>query len=143
MSEVIDWAAYMLLSGYLENINCISAYFNPGPKARRLNSRSQAIYAPISSSFQPFHSNPGVFSLILALTSTIDVTFLITDSTLYNLTIPTSELSVGPFAEDPSICQTLVNAVEGTYVLGGCLLKRFNSVWCRGNERIGFASLDV
>lgn len=110
-------------------------------------STTQAIYALISPSIQPFPSQPGTYglpcSLIPTITSTIDITFLTIDSTPYNLTIPTSELSVGPFAEDPSTCQTFINAVEETYIIGGSLLKHYYSIWDGGNERMGFAPLDV
>jgi hypothetical protein len=43
----------------------------------------------------------------------IDITFTGQNGVPFNLTIPSSELSVGPFKNDPSLCQTLVNAFDG------------------------------
>ena len=57
----------------------------------------------------------------------------------FNLTIPSSELSVGPFANDPSTCQTLINAYDGLSVAGGSLLKHYYSVWDVSRQRVGFA----
>lgn len=61
------------------------------------------------------------------------------DGTLFNLTIPSSELSVGPFADDPSICQTLINAFDGLDLVGGSLMKHWYTIWDLENRRIGFA----
>ncbi|KAG9084303.1 hypothetical protein FS749_005328, partial [Ceratobasidium sp. UAMH 11750] len=58
----------------------------------------------------------------------------------FNLTIPPEELNVGPFANDPSTCQTLINAQSGYYILGGSLLKHYYSVWDQANSRMGFAA---
>ncbi|KAG8728379.1 hypothetical protein FRC10_005031, partial [Ceratobasidium sp. 414] len=58
----------------------------------------------------------------------------------FNLTIPPQELNVGPFADDPSTCQTLINAQSGYYILGGSLLKHYYSVWDQANSRMGFAA---
>lgn len=104
----------------------------------------KAIYSLISPEIQPFPAQPGAFgidcTLIPTLSSTIDITFLSIDGMPFNLTIPTEELSVGPFVEDPSVCQTLVNAFDGS-VLGGSLLKHYYSVWDGGNGRMGFAPI--
>jgi len=61
----------------------------------------------------------------------------------FNLTIPSSELSVGPFADDPSLCQTLVNGIEDfPFIMGASLLKHYYSTWDIGNARLGFAKND-
>jgi hypothetical protein len=69
----------------------------------------------------------------------IDITFTSQDGTPFNLTIPSSELSVGPFADDPSTCQTLINVLEGLDIVGGSLLKHSYSIWDVGGQRMGFA----
>jgi hypothetical protein len=69
----------------------------------------------------------------------IDITFTSQDGTPFNLTIPSSELSVGPFADDPSTCQTLINVFEGLELVGGSLLKHWYSIWDVGGQRMGFA----
>ena len=38
------------------------------------------------------------------------------------------------------MCQTLINAVEGYYIIGASLLKHYYSVWDLGGKRLGFAS---
>ena len=43
----------------------------------------------------------------------------------FNLSIPISEFNLGPFIDDPSICQTLINAFEGADILGGSFLKQY------------------
>lgn len=57
--------------------------------------------------------------------------------------IPSSELNVGPFASDPSTCQTFINMLERTpvAVVGGSLLKHYYSMWDVGNQQGGFAPL--
>lgn len=66
-------------------------------------------------------------------------------------TIPSQELSVGPFAEAPKtgayagqegICQTLFNsASEGVpfWILGGSLMKYYYTVWDMETPRLGWA----
>lgn len=112
---------------------------NPGSLA------AQAIYDLISPDIKPFAAQPGTFGIpcsrISTLSSTIDITFMSIDGTPFNLTIPSEELNVGPFIEDPTICQTLVNALDGLSVIGGSLLKHYYSVWDGGNARMGFAAL--
>jgi hypothetical protein len=61
------------------------------------------------------------------------------DGCPFNLTIPSSELSVGPFADDPSMCQTLINEFEGLSIAGGSLLKYWYSMWDVQGRRVGFA----
>lgn len=59
----------------------------------------------------------------------------------FNLTIPSSELNVGPFRSNASICQTLINAMTSydVPVLGGSLLKHYYTVWDADVNRMGFA----
>ncbi|ELU36268.1 Asp domain-containing protein [Rhizoctonia solani AG-1 IA] len=46
-------------------------------------------------------------SKISSLTAKLDFTFTTTAGKAFNLTIPPQELNVGPFASDPSTCQTI------------------------------------
>lgn len=55
-----------------------------------------------------------------------------------NLTIPTSELSVGPFAGNSTYCQTFINGFDGINLLGGSLLKHYYAIFDLDNNRIGF-----
>ncbi|KAJ7878643.1 acid protease [Mycena leptocephala] len=50
----------------------------------------------------------------------------------FNLTIPSSELSSGPFASKPHLCQTLINVSEG-------LNLHYYSAWDMNGPSIGFA----
>lgn len=104
---------------------------------------TQAIYALISPEIKPFAPLPSTYgvpcSLIPTLNATISYTFLSTEGTPFNLTIPTSELSVGPFKEAPDTCQTLINAVDDFSIVGASLLKHWYTVWDSGNQRMGFA----
>jgi hypothetical protein len=49
----------------------------------------------------------------------IDIAFTAQNGSPFNLTIPSSELNVGPFADNPAICQTLINAFDGLSLVGG------------------------
>jgi hypothetical protein len=73
------------------------------------------------------------------LPAVIDIAFISQDGKPFNLTIPSSELSVGAFANDPSTCQTLINAFDGLDLIGGSVLKHYYSVWDIGQKRLGFA----
>jgi hypothetical protein len=90
-------------------------------------------------------AEPGTYgiacNLIPTLPAVIDIAFTSQEGTPFNLTIPSSELSVGPFANNPSICQTLINAFDGLELVGGSLLKHYYSVWDVGGRRMGFAKL--
>ncbi|KAJ7929758.1 acid protease [Mycena leptocephala] len=104
------------------------------------------LYALISPDIVPHDAEPGSYGIacdkIDTLPAVFDFTFTAQDGTPFNLTIPSSELNVGPFADDPSICQTLINAVEDVPALvGGSLLKHYYSVWDIGNQRLGFAAI--
>ena len=107
----------------------------------------QAIYAMISPDIKPNPNEPGAYGiscrLISSLSAQIDITFTSQQGHLFNLTIPKSELSVGPFANDSSTCQTFINAFDGfpapMGIMGGSLFKHYYSIWDVGGQRIGFA----
>ena len=103
----------------------------------------QAIYALISPDIKPNPNEVGTYGIacdrISSLPANIDITFTSQSGTPFNLTIPSSELSVGPFASDPTLCQTLINAFDGLELVGGSLLKHYYSIWDVGNKRLGFA----
>ncbi len=69
----------------------------------------------------------------------IDIGFVSQSGTPFNLTIPSSELSVGPFASNTSLCQTLINAFDGLELVGGSLLKHYYSIWDLGGQWMGLA----
>ncbi|KAG6828205.1 hypothetical protein H0H92_008778 [Tricholoma furcatifolium] len=106
---------------------------------------TEAIYALISSDIQPNAAEPGTYGIecsrIPSLPAVIDITFTSQGGTPFNLTIPSSELSVGPFANNASLCQTLINAFDGLDLVGGSLLKHYYSVWDIGGQRMGFAAI--
>lgn len=105
---------------------------------------TEAMYALISSDIQPFSNEPGTYGIacskISSLPAEIDIGFTSTTGEAFNLTIPSQELNVGPFASDPETCQTLINAFDGLELVGGSLLKHYYSVWDVGNQKMGFAS---
>jgi hypothetical protein len=53
----------------------------------------------------PYSKEPGAYGIpcleISSLPAAIDITFTSTDGKPFGLTVPGSELSVGPFANDP------------------------------------------
>ncbi|KAJ7138311.1 acid protease [Mycena epipterygia] len=106
---------------------------------------TNAIYALISPYIVPHAAEPGTYGiacdLIPTLPASIDITFTDQDGYPFNLTIPSIELSVGPFADNPAICQTLINAFDGLSLVGGSLLKHYYSVWDVGGQRMGFAAV--
>lgn len=103
----------------------------------------QAIYALISPDIKANSDEPGTYGIacdqISSLPAIIDLTFTSQAGEPFNLTIPSSELSVGPFANNASLCQTLINAFDGVELVGGSVLKHYYSVWDIGAQRIGFA----
>ena len=104
---------------------------------------TQAIYGLISPEIQPFPAEPGAYGISCDKINDLpaEITFAFTDEhgKTFELTIPTIELNVGPFASNQSICQTLINASDFGEIVGGSLLKHWYSVWDIGNQRIGFA----
>ncbi|KAF8904489.1 acid protease [Gymnopilus junonius] len=104
---------------------------------------ANAIYALISPDIKPNSNEAGTYgiacNLIDTLPATIDIAFTSQSGKSFNLTIPSSELNVGPFASNSSLCQTLINAFDGLDLVGGSLLKHYYSIWDVGNQRMGFA----
>ncbi|KAF4620757.1 hypothetical protein D9613_000404 [Agrocybe pediades] len=104
---------------------------------------ANAIYALISPDIKPNPNEAGTYGIacnrISSLPAVIDITFTSQSGKPFNLTIPSSELSVGPFASDPTLCQTLINAFDGLELVGGSLLKHYYSIWDVGGKRMGFA----
>ncbi|KAF8070647.1 acid protease [Lyophyllum atratum] len=104
---------------------------------------TEAIYSLISPDIKPNAAEPGTYGIacnrISSLPAVIDIAFTSQAGTPFNLTIPSSELSVGPFANDPSLCQTLINAFDGLDLVGGSVLKHYYSIWDVGGRRLGFA----
>jgi len=103
---------------------------------------TEAIYALISPNIKANPAEAGTYGIpcsqVSSLPAVIDFTFTTTGGQPFNLTIPSSELSVGPFHSNASLCQTLINAMSGTSIIGGSLLKHYYSVWDVGNSRMGF-----
>jgi hypothetical protein len=104
----------------------------------------------ISPDIKPNPTTPGTYGIacskLASFPAVIDFTF--TDAATnkpFNLTLPSSELSLGPFKHDPSLCQTVFNSFAFTFpaVIGGSLLKHYYSVWHSGNDSLGFAPIDV
>ncbi|TCD69400.1 hypothetical protein EIP91_007747 [Steccherinum ochraceum] len=112
------------------------------PNVVMSQSDAEAIYALISPDIKPNNAEPGTYGIacdrVSSLPAEISITFTSQQGQPFNLTIPSSELNVGPFTSDPSLCQTLINADEFTLV-GASLLKHFYSVWDIGGQRMGFA----
>ncbi|KZT73382.1 acid protease [Daedalea quercina L-15889] len=108
------------------------------------NDTVEAIYALISSDIQSYDPEPGTYGIacdkIEQLPAQIDITFTDINGQPFNLTIPSSELNVGPFEAEPTLCQTMINYLEGLDLVGGSLLKHYYSVWDIANQQMGFAS---
>ncbi|KAJ7072089.1 acid protease [Mycena amicta] len=106
---------------------------------------ANAIYALISPNIVPHSAEPGTYGIACAsipsLPAEISIAFTAQNGQLFNLTIPSSELSVGPFEDNPAVCQTLINAFDGLSLVGGSLLKHYYSVWDVGGQRMGFAAI--
>ncbi|KAF8516363.1 aspartic peptidase domain-containing protein [Gautieria morchelliformis] len=102
---------------------------------------TEAIYAMISPDIKPV-GDFGAYGIpcdkISDLPAQIDFQFTSQSGSPFNLTVPSSELNVGPFRSDPTICQTLINALN-IDIIGGSLLKHYYSLWDVSGSRIGFA----
>jgi len=104
----------------------------------------QVMYALISPAIKPFAAEPGAYGIpcseIHKLSAEIDIAFNGTDGLPFNLTVPSSELSVGPFESNTSMCQMLIDVsdeFEGFGLVGGSLLKHHYSIWDLGNQQMG------
>ena len=104
---------------------------------------AQGIYALISSDIQPYDTEPGTYGIscdkIDTLPAQIDITFSDTNGSPFNLTIPSSEFNVGPFEAEPTLCQTMINQLDGLDLVGGSVLKQYYSVWDITNQQMAFA----
>jgi len=111
--------------------------------------QTEVIYSIISPDIKPFADEPGAYgvecSKIDSIQAVIDIGFVDESGKPFNLTIPSSELNVGPFASNSSICQTFI-IVQNAYevpIIGGSLLKHYYSVWDAEKNRMGFAPSKV
>ncbi|KAK7687055.1 hypothetical protein QCA50_009555 [Cerrena zonata] len=104
---------------------------------------TKAVYALISPNIKANAAEPGTFGIpcsqVSTLPAVISFTFTSQSGQSFDLTIPSSELSVGPFRSNPTLCQTLINADDSFNIIGASLLKHYYSVWDIGNQRMGFA----
>lgn len=90
----------------------------------------QKVYELISPDIKP-HGPDGAFGIpcsqIDSIRANISFTFMDVNGHPFNLIVPSQELSVGPFNDDPETCQTLINALDtgGVNIIGGSLLKHY------------------
>lgn len=105
--------------------------------------RLQAVYAQISSKIKPYPNEPGTYyipcSQLASVKADIAISITSTSGSTFSLTIPSSELSVGPYPNDPKNCQTLIIYSHDNSVIGASLLKHYYTVWDIENKRMGFA----
>ncbi|KAH8103487.1 acid protease [Cristinia sonorae] len=105
---------------------------------------TEAIYAKITPEIKPNPALPGTYGIPCASlrkirSAEITFTFPSQSGRPFDLTIPSRELSVGPFKGNPELCQTLINADDRFSILGASLLKHYYTVYDMGAKRIGFA----
>ncbi|TFY63340.1 hypothetical protein EVJ58_g3306 [Rhodofomes roseus] len=120
-----------------------NAYFDP--------EIAQAIYSSISPNIQPYPAETTDYgtaygipcSEIDGLASELTLTFTNTAGKPFNLTIPSSELNVGPFPGQTETCQTFINSIQGLNLVGGSLLKHYYAIFSVQNQTIGFADNGV
>lgn len=103
---------------------------------------AEAIYALISTDIKPV-DDKGTYGIPCESLDSIEasgkanISFVIGGK---NYTIPSKELSVGPLAGQTELCQTLISAGGGYWIIGASLLKYYYSVWDLGGERFGLAA---
>ncbi|KAF8516461.1 aspartic peptidase domain-containing protein [Hysterangium stoloniferum] len=89
---------------------------------------TEALYAMISPKIIA-HGSLGAYGVqcseISSIATNISFTFHDTASRPFDLVIPPEEFNLGPFHDDPTICQTVINALEGFNILGGSVLKHY------------------
>ena len=108
---------------------------------------AQAIYSYISPNIKPYAPETTEYGTaygipcaeIAGLESELTLTFTNTAGVPFNLTVPSSELNVGPFPGQTETCQTFINAIEGLNLVGGSLLKHYYAIFSVQNQTIGFA----
>ncbi|KAF7350709.1 Acid protease [Mycena sanguinolenta] len=107
---------------------------------------AEALYALISPAIQPNPAEAGAWgipcSLVASLPASVDFTLRSSDGIPFNVTIPSSELNLGPFDGNSSLCQTVFNSWPGYFtippIIGGSLFKHYYTTWDSGNLQIGF-----
>ncbi|KAJ7576387.1 acid protease [Mycena floridula] len=110
---------------------------------------AEVVYALISPDILPNPDEPGAYSIpcsqIDALPANVDFGFTSVAGTPFNLTIPSNELSLGPFVGNSSLCQTVFNAWPANFtippIIGGSLFKHYYTTWNSGNLSLGFAAI--
>jgi hypothetical protein len=104
----------------------------------------------ISPDIKPNPSVPGSYGLPCSQMANIsaELTFGFISSSsgkTFDITIPTSEFNLGPFDNDTSLCQALINVwlpgQDLPPLLGASLLKHYYTVWDTGNQSMGFAAI--
>ncbi|GJJ15270.1 hypothetical protein Clacol_009546 [Clathrus columnatus] len=102
---------------------------------------TKAIYQLISPNIKP-HGTLGAFGLpcseIGSVVADISFTFTNISGNPFVLSVPSEEFNLGPFDDDPTTCQTLINALDGFNIIGGSLLKHYYSVWDVDHAQLGF-----
>lgn len=107
------------------------------------------------------HGNLGAYgapcSEIDSVKAEISFSFTDTSGGLFTLTMPSEEFNLGPFHDDPSTCQTVINALPDFNIIGASILKYYctltldvflhvllvfhhaDSVWDVDNAQLGFS----
>ncbi|KAJ6493183.1 acid protease [Mycena sanguinolenta] len=104
------------------------------------------VFLPLTMA-EPNPAQPGAWGLpcsqLASLPASVEFTLTSTDGTPFNVTIPSSELNLGPFEGNNMLCQTALNSWPGFFtippIIGGSLFKHYYTTWDSGNLQIGFA----
>lgn len=103
---------------------------------------AEAIYALISPNIKMIDS-AGAYGLPCSEVDGINATISFSMGG-QTYTVPTSELSVGPYPGQPDMCQTLINSdgsgSQGQWIIGASLLKYYYTAWDTANGQLGFAT---
>jgi len=103
---------------------------------------TEALYAMISPQITA-HGSLGAYGVqcseINSIAANISFTFNDVAGRPFDLVIPPEEFNLGPFRDDPTICQAVINALDGLNILGGSVLKHYYSVWDVDNAQMGFS----
>ncbi|KAF8142717.1 acid protease [Mycena galopus ATCC 62051] len=110
---------------------------------------AEALYAFISPEIQLNPAEPGAWGIpcssVGSLPASVDFTLQSVAGVKFNVTIPSSELSVGPFAGNTSLCQTAFNSWPSYFtippIIGNSLFKHYYTTWDSGNLAVGFAPI--
>ncbi|EJD42596.1 acid protease [Auricularia subglabra TFB-10046 SS5] len=126
------------------NTRNLDVIFDSGTSTIALDPKlSKLIYGLISPEIQPNAAKPGTWgfpcSILPLPQASIDFAFTSTSGQTFNLTIPSSSFSVGPFAGgNGTLCQGLITDLAGYAIVGGSLLKEYYSIWDLDQRRMGF-----